>query len=75
MKWMTMAAITLALLFVCVFLVINKQEQLSVITNEVQTYMGQRDTLQKEVGDLRGIVIAVRRSTRSGKSSKPRKAS
>lgn len=52
MKWMTMAAITLALLFVCVFLVINKQEQLSVITNEVQTYMGQRDTLQKEVGDL-----------------------
>ena len=54
MKWMTMAAITLALLFVCVFLVINKQEQLSVITNEVQTYMGQRDTLQKEVGDLQG---------------------
>jgi chromosome segregation ATPase len=47
-----MAAITLALLFACVFLVINKQEQLSVITNEVQTYMGQRDTLQKEVGDL-----------------------
>ena len=52
MKWMTMAAITLALLFVCVFLVINKQAQLSVITNEVQTYMGQRDTLQKDVGDL-----------------------
>ena len=54
MKWMTMAAITLALLFVCVFLVINKQEQLSVITSEVQTYMGQRDTLQKEVGDIQG---------------------
>jgi rRNA large subunit m3Psi methyltransferase RlmH len=54
MKWMTMAAITLALLFVCVFLVINKQAQLSVITNEVQTYMGQRDTLRKEVGDLQG---------------------
>ena len=54
MKWMTMAAIMLVLLFVCVFLVINKQEQLSVITNEVQTYMGQRDTLQKEVGDLLG---------------------
>jgi hypothetical protein len=49
-----MAAITLALLFVCVFLVINKQAQLSVITNEVQTYMGQRDTLRKEVGDLQG---------------------
>lgn len=54
MKWMTMAAIVLALLFVSVFSVINKQEQLSVITNEVQTYMGQRDTLQKEVGDLQG---------------------
>ena len=52
MKWMIMAAITLALLFACVFLVINKQEQLSVITNEVQAYMGQRNTLQKEVGDL-----------------------
>ena len=54
MKWMIMAAITLALLFACVFLVINKQEQLSVITNEVHTYMGQRNTLQKEVGDLQG---------------------
>ena len=54
MKWMTMAAIMLVLLFVCVFLVINKQEQLSVINNEVQTYMGQRDTLKQEVGDLQG---------------------
>ena len=54
MKWLVIAALTLALLFGCVFLVINKQEQLSVITNEVQTYMGQRDTLQKEVGDLQG---------------------
>lgn len=54
MKWLIIAAVTLALLFGCVFLVINKQEQLSVITNEVQTYMGQRDTLQKEVGDLQG---------------------
>lgn len=54
MKWLIIAALTLALLFGSVFLVINKQEQLSVITNEVQTYMGQRDTLQKEVGDLQG---------------------
>ena len=54
MKWLVIAALTLALLFGRVFLVINKQEQLSVITNEVQTYMGQRDTLQKEVGNLQG---------------------
>lgn len=54
MKWMIMAAVTLALLFCCVFMMINKQEQLSVITSEVQTYMGQRDKLQKEVGDLQG---------------------
>lgn len=54
MKWLIIAASALALLFVCVFLVINKQEQLIVITKEVQTYRGQRDTLQKEVGDLQG---------------------
>lgn len=54
MKWLTIASVALALLFGCVFLVINKQEQLSVITSEVQTYMGQRKTLQKEVGDLQG---------------------
>lgn len=55
MKWLIMAALTLALMFVCVFLVINKQEQLGVITKEVQTYMGQRETLQKEVENLQGI--------------------
>ena len=55
MKWLIMAALTLALMFACIFWVIDKQEQLGVITKEVQTYMGQRETLQREVGTLQGI--------------------
>ena len=52
MKWLTTAAIALALLIVCAYVMVNKQEEVIHLTDSVQKYMGRRDALKKEVDEL-----------------------
>lgn len=52
MKWLTIAAIALALLIGCAYVMVNKQEEVIHLTDAVQKYMGRRDALKKEIDDL-----------------------
>lgn len=52
MKWLSIAALVLALLIGCAYLMVNKQEDAIHLTEAVQAYMGRREALQKEVLEL-----------------------
>lgn len=52
MKWLSIAAVALALLIGCAYLMVNKQEDVIRLTEAVQAYMGRREALQKEVSEL-----------------------
>ena len=52
MKWLSIAALVLALLIGCAYLMVNKQEDAIHLTEAVQAYMGRREALQKEVSEL-----------------------
>jgi len=52
MKWFSIAAIALALLIGCAYVMFNKQEEVIHLTEAVQKYMGRREALQKEISEL-----------------------